>query len=192
MIAGEVIGCAGLSEPGVGSDFGGAGDVGGAGRGRLEAERRQGLDHQRRGRRPVGRLRPDRQGAGLSRHRLLRHRGRAAGLPARQAVRAAWRPRDRRRRLPAGRLHRAGRGGAASAGPGLQGGAGRHQRRARLRRRHVLRHAAGLARDGGALHAASARPSASRCSTIRACAGSWSTPRPISRRRGCSPIARRA
>ena len=87
-----------------------AGNDGGEGRGRLEAERRQGLDHQRRGGRPLGGLRPDRQGAGLSRHRLLRHRSRAAGLPARQAVRAAWRPRDRRRRLPSRRLFRAGRG----------------------------------------------------------------------------------
>src|ERR1700731_4666496 len=119
MIAGEVIGCAGLSEPGVGSDFGG-----------LEAERRQSLDHQCRGGGPLGRLCPDRQGAGLSRHRLLRDRGRGGGLPARQAVRAAWRSRDRRRWLSPRRLFRAGRGGAASAGRGLQGRTGRHQRRA--------------------------------------------------------------
>ena len=192
MIAGEVIGCAGLSEPGCRQRLRRPGNVGGEGRGWLEAERRQGVDHQRRRRRPLGGLCPDRSNAGLSRHRLLRHRGRPAGLPARRAVRAAWRPRHRRRRLPPGRLRGTGRGGAASAGAGLQGGAGRHQRCARLRRRHVLRHAAGLAGDRGALYAAAQdlRPARARPSGRALEAGRR---RDRSRGRAAArPIARRA
>src|SRR5262249_24154770 len=51
------------------------------------------------------------------------------------------------------------RGGAAATGAGLQGGAGRPQRGARPCRPPVVRHAAGPARDGRGLHAATPDPS---------------------------------
>ncbi len=109
-LTGEVIGCAGLSEPDVGSDFGGLEmtAVRAAGGWTLNGAKAWITNAAVAG--PVDRLCADRQGAGLSRDRLFRHRGRAAGLPARQAVRVARRPRDRRRRLPPGRLFRARRG----------------------------------------------------------------------------------
>jgi alkylation response protein AidB-like acyl-CoA dehydrogenase len=154
MLTGDLIGCAGLSEPGVGSDFGGL---------EMAAERVEGGWKLNGAKAWITNAavaglsvayRADRQEPGLSRHRLLRDRGRAAGLSiatsrsnctaATRSASAAsgWSTTSRRTRRCCIRRAR------------LQGGAGRHQRRTRLRRRDVLRHAAGLARDGGALHPA--------------------------------------
>ena len=163
MIAGEVIGCAGLSEPGVGSDFGalemsaakvdGGWKLNGA-KAWITNAAVAGLSvvyaqtDKAQGYRGIACFAIEAERPGFHRDKPFE--------PAR------W-SRDRRRRLPAGRLPGARRSPAAPSRPSLQVGAGRHQRSAHLCRRDVLRHVAGVAWKPRCATRSSARLSAGRC-----------------------------
>ena len=161
LASGELIGCFGLTEPDHGSDPGSMVDARRKGRRRLQAQRRQDLDHQRAGRRHRGGL-----GQARRRHPRLHRRARRQGLLDAQ---------DRRQAVAARLGHRRDRAerrrGAEGEPAAQRQGAGRP---VRLPQQCALRHRLGRHGRGRVLLACGAairarpqavRPAARRQST---------------------------